>query len=367
MYGDAEGNVAWWATAKLYKDHNSHRTKYILQDTSNLNAPERFLEFSQNPQAINPPWNYVYSANNQPDSIANMVYPGYYLPENRAKRIVDLLEPKNDWTKESASSMITDVTSAVNPSVVATLSESIDLEQLTDKGLEVLEALNSWSGSNELNSTAPSLYHRWLYFFLKDTFQDELGEEMFGQLLATHMLKRMIAPMAAKASSVWWDNSTTKEVVETKEQIVTVAYNKAIESLEADLGPNSGDWTWDKLHTIEHSHPIGQVAALRSFFNVGPFPVHGTREVINNLAFPYNESGFYKVSSGPSTRRIIDFSDIENSVSILPTGQSGNPFSEHYEDQAQMYVNGEFRKMMLNEKEIKETAKSVLAFNASGN
>ena len=50
---------------------------------------------------------------------------------------------------------------------------------------------------------------------------------------------------------------------------------------------------------------------------------------------------------------MIDFSDIENARAILPTGQSGNVFSKHYDDQAQMYLDGEFVKMMLNEEEIK--------------
>ena len=60
----------------------------------------------------------------------------------------------------------------------------------------------------------------------------------------------------------------------------------------------------------------------------------------------------YDVKAGPSTRRVIDFSDIENSVSILPTGQSGNPMSSHYSDQAAMYNKGQFRKMKLNKKDI---------------
>ena len=80
------------------------------------------------------------------------------------------------------------------------------------------------------------------------------------------------------------------------------------------------------------------------------------------MAFPYDSTGYYRVNSGPSTRRVIDFSDIENSVSILPTGQSGNPFSKHYEDQAELYINGEFRKMMMNKQEIQETAESTLIF-----
>jgi len=83
---------------------------------------------------------------------------------------------------------------------------------------------------------------------------------------------------------------------------------------------------------------------------------------MNNQGFRIMDNGTYKVTSIPSTRRIVDFSDVENSISILPTGQSGNPLSEHYADQAEMYINGKFRKMMMNQKEIKKTSKDVLIF-----
>ena len=61
--------------------------------------------------------------------------------------------------------------------------------------------------------------------------------------------------------------------------------------------------------------------------------------------------------TNPKLREIIhadffDFSAIENSVSILPTGQSGNVFSKHYKDQAQKYIEGNYVKMMLNKDEI---------------
>ncbi|MDE3740245.1 penicillin acylase family protein [Maribacter polysaccharolyticus] len=362
MYGDAEGNVAWWATAKLYKDANSDNTKFVLGDSSDLNVPERYLDFSQNPQAINPPWKYVYSANNQPDSIAGMQYPGYYLPENRALRITDLLEAKNDWTLEDVKGMINDVVSPVHPMIVDNLGKYILKSDLSGDQLAVLDRLLAWKGESHLKSMEPTVFHRWVYFFLKNTFADELGEEMFGQFLSTHLLKRSIAPMAAIKESVWWDDSTTLSVVETKTDIVTTSFIEACNALKNELGPDWKGWTWEKVHTLEHSHPIGQVEALRSFFNVGPFPVVGTREVINNMAFDYDGDGMNNVTAGPSTRRVIDFSDIENSMGIIPTGQSGNPFSEHYDDQAEMYVRGEFRKMMLNETEIMETSKSLLTF-----
>ncbi len=360
MYGDAEGNVAWWATAKLYRIPDSVRTKFIIGEGASSWKPTEYLDFSENPQAINPPWHYVYSANNQPDSIAGMQYPGYYLPENRAKRIVHLLEPKNDWDKEAVSKMIIDITSSVNPSVVTDFMKSLNVKELTENQLKILDVLNEWQGDYPIDSIEATIYHRWVYFFLKNTFADELGKEMFGQFLSTHLHKRLIATMAADQTSVWWDNINTIDKVETNKEIVQTALLEALSSLEKDFGPDWSTWTWDKIHTLEHEHPIGRIAALRSFFNVGPFPVHGTKEVINNMAFGYTESGIYKVGSGPSTRRVIDFSDIENSISILPTGQSGNPFSKHYKDQAEMFVNGEFRKMMMNKDEIIEKAESTL-------
>lgn len=360
MYGDAEGNVAWWATAKLYKIPDSINTKIVYDLNKGLSKEKQFLDFSENPQAINPPWQYVYSANNQPDSIAGMLYPGYYLPENRAKRIVNLLEPKNDWDGESVRHMMNDVTSIVNTEILKNLLEDIDTDGLTDDELMMLGKLRFWLGDYPLKRTEPTLYHRWIYFLLANTFTDELGPELFDALLETHLVKRLIAPLSHNENSVWWDDVATKKTIETKKDIVNASFRQALKDLEDTLGENPLDWTWDRIHTLEHGHPIGQIAVLRSFFNVGPFPVTGTREVINNMAFPYTEDGFYKVSSGPSTRRVIDFSDVENSMSILPTGQSGNPFSKHYKDQAEMFVKGEFRKMMMNETEIKGNSEALL-------
>tara|TARA_R110000868_G_scaffold145181_2_gene365167 strand:- start:75185 stop:77572 length:2388 start_codon:yes stop_codon:yes gene_type:complete len=359
MYGDAANNVAWFASAKLYEMPDSLNTKLILNGSTGKEEPLRYLDFSENPQAINPPWNYVYSANNQPDSINGNIYPGYYLPENRAKRITQLLDAKNDWDKESASKMITDVTSAVNPSVLKNFIAVLDEEKLGEQQKSALVQLKKWNGEANLESVEATIFHRWEYFFLRNTFYDELGEDRFSQLMATHLLKRLIVPMSEKDNSVWWDNTSTEQR-ETRADIITTAFNQAFNSLETSLGADYSKWTWNRVHTIEYPHPIGQVEALRKFFNVGPFAVNGTREVINNMSFLYTEDGFYKVSSGPSTRRIIDFSDVENSISILPTGQSGNMFSPHYQDQAQMYVNGEFRKMMMNKEEIMETSKDKL-------
>ncbi|NER11416.1 penicillin amidase [Muriicola jejuensis] len=362
MYGDAEGNVAWWATARLYQLGDSTHTKLVMDGSKGQDRKVRYLDFKENPQAVNPPWNYVYSANNQPDSIAGMLYPGYYLPENRAKRIVSLLDSRNDWDAEAVRDMIHDDVSAVNPGIVTELAKLVDIRDLNEQQALVLDHLSKWNGNYAVDNAEAAVFHRWIYYFLKDTFEDELGEELFSQFISTHFHKRLIAPMATKSNSVWWDDVRTEDVEETKKDMVQSSFLQAFESLQEDLGDDIAEWTWGRLHTLEHPHPIGQIALLRSFFNVGPYPVPGSREVINNMAFQYNGASLFSVTAGPSTRRVIDFSDVENSMSILPTGQSGNPFSKYYRDQAKMFNKGEFRKMMMNRNEIKESASSVLTF-----
>ncbi|MGB3143719.1 MAG: penicillin acylase family protein, partial [Maribacter sp.] len=75
MYGDAEDNIGWFASAQLYEIPDSINTKMVFEVREGLPIQRKLLDFDKNPQALNPPWNYVYSANNQPDSIAGMLYP----------------------------------------------------------------------------------------------------------------------------------------------------------------------------------------------------------------------------------------------------------------------------------------------------
>ncbi|REE80675.1 penicillin amidase [Lutibacter oceani] len=352
MYGDAIGNVAWWASGKLYKHKPQVNTKFILNGASGEDDPIEYLDFNQNPMAEKPKWDYVYSANNQPDTIANILYPGYYLPEDRAKRIVDLIEPKNNWDKEAIAKMINDVTSSTSPIIVKDILANIATNSFTKNEQEAFEILKKWDGSNTQKMIAPTIYNKLIYLYLKNTFEDELGEKLFNQLLNTHLMKRVIADHLKKTNSIWWDNLNTSNLKETKTAILSKSYKEAITALENQLGSEINTWNWGKVHTLEHAHPLGTVAALKEYFNVGPFSMKGAREVIDNRGYLYDNSGLYKITAGPSTRRIIDFSDIENSISILPTGQSGNPFSVHYKDQSEMYNNGEFRKMKLNKEEI---------------
>ncbi|WP_298782554.1 penicillin acylase family protein [uncultured Polaribacter sp.] len=358
MYGDAKNNIAWFASGKLYKYRDSLYTKTYLNGASGKDEIVEYLDFEENPQSINPSWNYVYSANNQPDSIAGMLYPGYYLNEDRAERIVKLLEPKNDWTKEDVAKMIYDVTSPNAPLIIDDFVKSIDKSSLTPSQKIAISLLDSWKGNYDKNEVGPVIYNRMLYEFQKNTFADEMGKA-FKQFENTPFIEKVVPVQAKRENSVWWDDISTLDKVETKQEILTKSFTNAFIFLENQLGENVENWTWDRVISVEYKHAVGEVAVLRKYFNVGPFVTKGGDQVINNQIYNIDSSGVYKVLAGPSTRRIVDFSDVENSIAILPTGQSGRVFSEHYKDQAQKYLDGEFVKMQLNQSQI-EKSENVL-------
>ncbi len=361
MYGDAKDNIAWFASGKLYKYRDSLYTKTILDGSSGKDEIIEYLDFEQNSQAINPSWNYVYSANNQPDSIAGMLYPGYYLAENRARRIVDLLEPKNDWTKEDVAKMIYDVLSPSAPEVIVDFLVSLDQSSFSVSEKKVVNILKKWDGSYDKTKVAPVIYNRFVYEFQKNTFSDEMGKS-FQQFVNTPFVEKVLPVQAKREESIWWDDISTKDKKETKKEVITKSFKKAYEFLQNQLGENVENWTWNRVASVEYEHAIGKAGGvLRKIFNVGPFETVGGDQVINNQIFNIDSTGYYKIKAGPSTRRVVDFSDVENSLAIIPTGQSGNIFSDYYKNQAKKYLDGKFVKMKLNQPEI-EKSENVLIF-----
>jgi penicillin amidase len=355
MYGDAKNNIAWFSSAKLYQLRDSLSSKTYLNGASGNDEIIEYLPFEENPQAINPSWNYVYSANNQPDSVRGKLYPGYYQPQDRAKRIVVLLEQKDDFTKEDVSTMIYDVKSSTVSKISQNLLKSVEQSKRTASERKAFSILENWDGSYLKTSVGPTIYNRFLYEFLNATYKDELGDS-FELFINSQLQDQVLSSQIDRESSIWWDNVSSTDKIETRSDIINLAFKNSIGFLQNQLGEHIDDWTWNRVISVEYKHTIGKAGdLLRSFFNVGPFETIGGNEVINNQIFKLNSTGYYKVTAGPSTRRIVDFSDVENSLAILPTGQSGNVFSEYYKDQTQKYLEGKFVKMMLNQQEIEQS------------
>lgn len=352
MYGDSSGNVAWWAVGKLIKRRDERTSKTFYDGSTGLDDPDSTYAFSKNPHAINPSWGYVHSANNQPDTVNEVVYSGYYLPDDRGERITQLLDPASSLNVEDMKAMLLDDNSLMMKEVKDILLNAIEEPESSD----LLQDLSQWNGDFDRSDFKPLIFQKWIHETLKAAQQDEIGEELWPMYKRTHTYKVATEHLLKNENSAWWDNDTT-EAIETRDDIIRQAFELTMDDLSSHWGDDYTLWNWGDAHALRHNHAMGEVI---SFLNVGDFPVSGGNEVLNNIGYTYSEGKNQTIRFGPSTRRIVDFSDIRNnSWSILPTGQSGNYFSPFYADQAEMFVEGEFRKMIMDHDFIKQSNNKI--------
>ncbi len=354
MWADTQGNIAWWAAGKLPKRPAHVNPMLILDGSTGKDDIQGWNDFSLNPQIINPTRGVLYTANNQPADMGNGLVAGYYVPGNRAARIEELLfNDKKDWDESSVREVINDVTSSSFKQLLKDIVPVIDAKQLKPEALQALKLLQTWDGSHELSDIEPTIFYRFVYHFSKNTMKDELGSEVYKAYEHNSNFKRNMASLLRNEQSPWWDNVSTS-TKETRQMILTLSFKDAIEDLETSLGKNQQQWKWEKVHLLTHKHPLGILPVIGKLFNVGPLPAPGGRETINNLDFPIDSSGVYTISYGPALRRILDFGNPNFGRSVLPTGQSGHLLSKHYDDQAQMFVEGGSRQELMDKKTIEK-------------
>ncbi len=360
-YADKSGNIAWWAAARLIKRPPHVESKLILDGASGNDDPLGWYDFEENPRSENPSSGFVYSANNQPDSAYGIFHPGYYYPGARGERIMEMLNSRNDWDLDGFKEMILDDQSPIYPKIVDQIISQLGpgLSPIETAAQEILE---EWTGTHGLEDLGPTVYYRVMYQLQKNLFQDEIGEADFSTYMTTLVARRSLQHVLENDSSVWWDNIET-EAVESPTQVITESFQQAIAELAGNFGTDSKEWQWRKVHLLEHQHPVGRQKPFNRLFNVGPAPVGGGDEVINKMDFDKGAQTF-AVQSGPAMRILIDLADIENSLSVLPTGQSGHPMSPHYKDQAVLYNQGGFRPQMMDRDMIEQVAPNKLVLKA---
>jgi penicillin G amidase len=199
-----------------------------------------------------------------------------------------------------------------------------------------LNALRDWLGEwdTRYDADSPQAFfyaHLWAAL-LDDIYRDQLPEDITSggnerQQWATYTL--MNAP-----EHEWWDDIATN-TVETRDDILQRSFEGAAAAAIEMGGEDRAAWRWDNVHTNTVIHnPLGQsgTTLIENMFNRGPFRTYGTDGSLKNMRWDAAD-GLGVSGSVVSQRFIVDFSDFSNSVSIIPTGQSGHPFSAYYDDQ----------------------------------
>lgn len=365
MYANSNGDIAWWAAAKLPIRPGHVNSKMILDGASGKDDILGFYDFSANPQSVNPAGGMIYSANNQPADMGKGLVPGYYAPRDRAARIVEKLDTGfNQWTADDMKKLLLDNKSPLVEMVkgiVLPVLKTSSTAQKEELSRQAIAKLDQWDGNHAANRIAPGLFYRFKKILFKHIMLDELGENKFNSMQSGFLLKRTIWKLLPNSESIWWDNKKTLDKEETAAEIIVAAWLETIDYLREKSGSRIEDWKWSQQASLEHIHALGTIKPLNKIFNVGPFPVAAGQEIINNLTIAIEKDDF-PVRSGPSTRRIVDFAEVDQSWGINPTGQAGNIMDPHYDDQAAMFVKGQYRRQYFNRKDILENSEGTLIF-----
>jgi penicillin amidase len=104
--------------------------------------------------------------------------------------------------------------------------------------------MKKWQGTNNLKDVAPTIYNKWIYFYLKKTFEDELGTG-FKRFFANSCYEVVVKQQISNESSCG-GISVPKLKKETRVEI-TKSFKETIISLENQLGESVESWTWDKV------------------------------------------------------------------------------------------------------------------------
>lgn len=359
IWANAQGDIAWWAAAKMPIRHATAQPAFILDSQAAASQKLGFYPFSDNPQEENPARGYIVSANFLPESPNKVPLPGYYNLADRGARLIEQLsQPNIKWNLQNSQAVQLGNRSGYAQRLLAPLLDDLN-NSVTAKGEKILiQQLADWPGNYDLNSYLPTIFTEFTYQLLKASMLDELGEEVFANLLRTRMIDSALPLLAADTDSPWWNNHSSDEE-QTRQQVVEQAWRATLEHLLQTFGANPKSWFWGQAYTLTHKHPLGQTSPLDSLLNIGSFAAPGGHEVPNNFSSSYG-SAPWAVEYGPSTRRVIDFSTPEKSAGINPVGQSGVRFDKHYADQAKAYIKGQYFQQHLDPDDIQQHTKSTL-------
>ncbi|MBT5426956.1 MAG: hypothetical protein HOK84_12225 [Bacteroidetes bacterium] len=162
--------------------------------------------------------------------------------------------------------------------------------------------------------------------------------------------------------SPWCDNISSNDKKETFADVMEISFSEALNRIEEQMGPDYNDWMWGDIHTLTLQHPLASAKIIAKVFglNRGPYSVGGSHHTV--CPYSYNYMDPSSVNHGASHRHIFDLSNWDNSLTVIPTGNSGLPASDHYCDQTELYVNNQYHSDYVSKDKIIANAKYSMSF-----
>lgn len=356
LYANESGDIARWSAARLPERRVPGAGFFLLNGEDPADNYAQFRDFSANPHSENPAAGVLISANHRPPADDGVRFDGYFNADSRAVRIAELLAQKEILDLRDMRRMQLDVKETFTaPAILKTVVPVLAAETAIQNGTEAVQValadLKGWDGTYAASARAPLIYNRFILNLMEAALADELGEDGFAAFLAQRLPEWTLPTLVAREDSPWWNDVNTPELQESRGSILARAFLRTVAELEQEEGADFSDWRWGRVHTLELQHAFGRRSPLGIFLNIGPTEVSGSRDTINNMYFNWKSRSF-RVTTGPSTRRIVDLANPARAWAAFPGGQSGHFFESTYRQPMQAYLGGEYAPQLMRRPDI---------------
>ena len=353
VMADIDGNIAYQAAGVAPK-RVLHQGLYGVAPAPGWEKQydwHGYVPFEQLPASYNPEQGWIATANqriiaaNDPNPLT-----GDWDLSARYDRIVDLIKARNSHDIDYMKRMQADTLSLTSIPLLEMFKASASNHPLNAKAIEIAKGFD---GDMKINSTAALIFNAWADQLTRNLFS-RLGY-IFNQTYGEKNFRGALLKELQNPNNPWCDNPHT-EAIETCQQASNDAFNKALDYLSKEYGNDPSKWKWGNAHiAISEHRPFSKIPILGTLFNLET-PFSGDSNTINVGRLELLRSDRpYETLQAPSLRTIYDLSDLEKSLFIYQSGQSGWVQSKFYRNMMPLWANNEYLSLRMKPENIKRT------------
>jgi len=340
VYADAKGNIAYWHGNFIPKRDTAYNWSEPVDATTSATAWRGLHPVGESVHIYNPTNGWLQNCNSTPFTAAGAnspkkaAFPAYMAPDGenfRGIAALRLLNRPNKYNLDDVIALGYDTYLPAFEILVPALTkayEQLPAEHALKPVLkEPIAELKKWDYYSSANSIASTLAMEW-------------------------------APRVNKGiQTVYVDQGEKDQVIKTIEFAKTAKPETLLQPLKAtidDLTKRFGKWEmpWGEVNrfqrlsgaineTYDDTAPSLPVAFGSATW--GQLPSYRSNQYHTNKRYG---------NSGNSFVCAVEFGAKIKAKSILAGGNSGNPNSKHFNDQAEMYTKGEFKDVLFYKEDV---------------
>ncbi|SHL91461.1 penicillin acylase family protein [Flavobacterium xanthum] len=345
VYADKEGNIAYWHGNFIpIRDKNLNWSK-VMDGTTKATQWKGLHDVSETVHSYNPINGWLQNCNSTPYTAAGDHSPKkenylpYMAPDGESFRGLNAVRLLSKGTKYTLDKVIADgydtkltAFEVLIPSLISSFEKNISTEDaLYNELIEPISQLKNWDYYAKENSVATTLAIEWGYKLDKIIQKVYIDEGEMDQVENTRnfaknalpeqlipQLKMVVDELKIKFGS-WQIPWGEMNRFQRSSGEINLIYNDGLESLPIAYGPA----IWGSLPAYKSSY---QDTKKRYGFNGNSFVC--------------------AVEFGPKVK----------AKSLLAGGNSGDPKSKHFYDQADRYRKGQFKEVLFYKDEAQKNA-----------